>query len=96
VNNLNSVLIESNLDADPDPLTADEKPTCSFHVVNMRQAEPFRFLVITVGRLATVCAEYLKKGRGVRVVGSLHEEEGRVWIVAEHVEFKPVAMRRPE
>ena len=49
-------------------------------------------------RLAEVCGEYLKKGRGVRVVGRLKHDrwtdpEGkphsRVLIVAEHVEFKP-------
>jgi single-strand DNA-binding protein len=49
-------------------------------------------------RLAEVCGEYLKKGRGVRVVGRLRQDrwnspEGqprsKVSIVAEHVEFKP-------
>jgi single-strand DNA-binding protein len=49
-------------------------------------------------RLAEVCGEYLKKGRGLRVVGRLKQDhwtdpEGkprsRVLIVAEHVEFKP-------
>jgi single-strand DNA-binding protein len=49
-------------------------------------------------RLAEVCGEYLKKGRGVRVVGRLKQDrwtdpEGkahsRVEIIAEHVEFKP-------
>jgi len=47
-------------------------------------------------RLAEVCAEYLKKGRGVRVVGRLKQDKwtdadgkphSRVHIVAEHVEF---------
>ena len=50
-------------------------------------------------RLAQACAENLKKGRGVRVVGRLKQDrwtdpEGKsrskVKIVAEHVEFKPV------
>ena len=49
-------------------------------------------------RQAEVCGEYLKKGRGVRVVGRLKQDrwteaEGkmrsRIIIVAEHVEFKP-------
>jgi single-strand DNA-binding protein len=48
--------------------------------------------------LAEVCGEYLKKGRGVRIVGRLAQDrwtdpEGKprskVYIVAEHVEFKP-------
>ena len=49
-------------------------------------------------RLAEVCSEYLKKGRGVRVVGRLKQDRwtdadgkphSRIEIVAEHVEFKP-------
>jgi single-strand DNA-binding protein len=49
-------------------------------------------------RLAEVCGEYLKKGRGVRAVGCLKQDRwtdpdgkphSRVEIVAEHVEFKP-------
>ncbi len=56
------------------------------------------FEVTTWSRLAEVCGEYLKKGRGVRVVGRLKQDrwtdqEGkphsRVHIIAEHVEFKP-------
>jgi single-strand DNA-binding protein len=54
--------------------------------------------VSTWTRLAEVCGEYLKKGRGVRVVGRLKQDRwtdadgkphSRVLIVAEHVEFKP-------
>jgi single-strand DNA-binding protein len=54
--------------------------------------------ITTWTRLAEVCGEYLKKGRGVRVVGRLRQDrwnspEGqprsKVSIVAEHVEFKP-------
>ena len=53
---------------------------------------------VTWGKLATVCAKHLTKGRGVRVIGRLKQErwednEGnarsKVVIVAEHVEFKP-------
>ena len=52
----------------------------------------------TSGKLATVCAEHLSKGRGVRLVGRIKQErwedvEGesrsKVVIVAEHVEFQP-------
>lgn len=50
------------------------------------------------GKLGRACAGSLKKGRGVRVVGRLetgrHSEDfsGKelTWVVAEHVEFKPV------
>jgi len=62
------------------------------------QKEVSFFEVSTWARLAEVCGEYLKKGRGVRVVGRLKQDrwtdqEGkphsRVHIIAEHVEFKP-------
>ena len=62
------------------------------------QKEVSYFDVSTWARLAEVCGEYLKTGRGVRVVGRLRQDrwtdqEGtlhsRVSIVAEHVEFKP-------
>ena len=62
------------------------------------QKEVSYFDVTTWSRLAEVCGEYLKKGRGVRVVGRLKQDrwtgpEGqarsKVMIVAEHVEFKP-------
>jgi single-strand DNA-binding protein len=62
------------------------------------QKEVSYFDVTTWTRLAEVCAEYLKKGRGVRVVGRLKQDRwtdpdgkphSRVEIIAEHVEFKP-------
>ena len=79
---------------------------CKFSVASNRffkqeeemQKEVSYFDVSTWARLAEVCGEYLKKGRGVRVVGRLRQDrwtdpEGkprsRIEIVAEHVEFKP-------
>jgi single-strand DNA-binding protein len=62
------------------------------------QKEVSFFEVTTWTRLAEVCGEYLKKGRGVRVVGRLKQDrwtdpEGkprsRIYVIAEHVEFKP-------
>jgi single-strand DNA-binding protein len=62
------------------------------------QKEVSFFEVTTWARLAEVCGEYLKKGRGVRVVGRLKQDrwtspEGqarsKIQIVAEHVESKP-------
>jgi single-strand DNA-binding protein len=62
------------------------------------QKEVSFFDVSAWSRQAEVCAEYLKKGRGVRVVGRLKQDRwtdsdgkphSRVLIIAEHVEFKP-------
>jgi len=108
MNSLNSILIEGNLTRDPE-LKATPKGTavCSFSVASNRfykQDEEFQkevsfFDVETWAKLAESCAEYLEKGRGVRVVGRLkqdrwQDQEGnprsKVKIVAEHVEFKPV------
>jgi single-strand DNA-binding protein len=99
MNNLNSVLIEGNLLEDP-KLSYDSngKALCSFDVACVRSEKEdggtVQRTVTTVpittreGRLAEVCVEYLKMGRGVRVVGRLAMAEG-LFIFAEHVEFKP-------
>ncbi len=107
MNNLNSVLIEGNLVRDPElSYTSGGTAVCKFSVACNRafkkdeqlQKEVSYFDVSTWTRLAEVCGEYLKKGRGVRVVGRLKQDRwsdtdgkphSRVLIVAEHVEFKP-------
>ena len=62
------------------------------------QKEVSFFDVDTWGQLAKACSETCQKGRGIRVVGRLkqsrwQDNEGKtkskVYIVAEHVEFKP-------
>ncbi len=107
VNNLNSLLIEGNLVRDPElSYTPKGTAVCKFTVASNRffkqeqetQKEVSFFEVTTWARLAEVCGEYLKKGRGVRVVGRLKQDrwtdpEGkprsRIYVIAEHVEFKP-------
>jgi len=107
MNNLNSILVEGNLVRDPElSYTTKGTAVCKFSVACNRffkqeeemQKEVSYFDVSTWARLAEVCGEYLKKGRGVRVVGRLRQDrwtdpEGkprsRIEIVAEHVEFKP-------
>ena len=107
MNNLNSVLLEGNLCRDPDlRVTPKGTPVCTLVVASNRsykvedeRQEEVSFIETTAwGKLATVCADYLKKGRGVRVVGRLKQDrwqdpEGnarsKVLIVAEHVEFQP-------
>jgi single-strand DNA-binding protein len=83
MNNLNSILLEGNLVADPDlRYTPKGAPVCSFCVACNRffkqeeelQKEVSYFDVTTWNRLAEVCNEYLTKGRGVRVVGRLKQD----------------------
>lgn len=114
MNNLNSILVEGNLVKDPElSYTPKGTAVCKFTVACNRafkqddqlQKEVSFFDVSTWTRLAEVCAEYLKKGRGVRVVGRLKQDKwsdpdgkphSRIYIVAEHVEFKPQARKDGE
>ena len=83
MNNLNSILLEGNLVADPElRYTPKGAAVCSFSVACNRfykqeeelQKEVSYFDVTTWNRLAEVCNEYLTKGRGVRVVGRLKQD----------------------
>ena len=108
MNSLNSILMEGNLTKDPE-LKATSKGTsvCTFTVASNRyykkddeqQQEVSFFPVEVWAGLADTCNQYLKKGRGVRVVGRLKQDRWkdqedknheRFKIVAEHVEFKPL------
>lgn len=83
MNNLNSILLEGNLVADPElRYTPKGAPVCSFSVACNRyfkqeeelQQEVSYFDITTWNRLAEVCNEYLSKGRGVRIVGRLKQD----------------------
>jgi len=114
MNNLNSILLEGNLVRDPE-IKYSAKGTCicefsiasnrSFKLDNEYQKEVSFFNIVTWSRLAENCSEFLKKGRGVRVVGRLKQsrwknEEGqnraKISIVADHVEFKPIFNQRSQ
>lgn len=105
---MNSIILEGNLTRDPEYReTPKGTPVCMFSVASNRyykvddepRQEVSFFNVETWARVAESCNEYLKKGRGVRVVGRLKQDrwvnqEGqncdRIKIVAEHVDFKPL------
>ncbi len=113
LNNLNSIIVEGNLVRDPIlKTTPNGHQVCSFSVASNRfyrqneetEKEVSFFDVETWSRLAQTCAETLKKGRGVRVVGRLKQDrwedasgktQAKIKIVAEHVEFKPVFKQDP-
>ena len=115
MNNLNSILLEGNLARDPAlSYSPTGTPVCTLVVASNRtykvageRTEEVSFIETTTwGKLATVCDEHLKKGRGLRVVGRLKQErwedpdgnpQAKVVIVAEHVEFQPERRQsRPE
>jgi single-strand DNA-binding protein len=114
MNSLNSILVEGNLVRDPN-LSKTPKGTqvCTFSLASNRyyrmdnqpQQEVSYFEIEVWSKLAETCAENLRKGRGVRVVGRLKQDrwadaEGknhsRIKIVGEHVEFKPESSRGKE
>jgi single-strand DNA-binding protein len=114
MNNLNSILIEGNLVRDPElSYTPQGKAVCKFSIASNRffkveeeyKQEVSFFKVQAWTKLAEACGEYLKKGRGVRVVGRIKQnrwkdEEGNsksnIEIIADHVEFKPVPKQAAE
>ncbi|MEX2445200.1 MAG: single-stranded DNA-binding protein [Alkalispirochaeta sp.] len=108
MNDLNSILVEGNLTRDPLLSTTPQGTSvCNFAVGSHhmykkddeQRTETSFFDVEVWSKLGENCAEYLRKGRGVRVVGRLKQDrwkngEGqprsRLKIVAEHVEFRPM------
>jgi single-strand DNA-binding protein len=107
MNSLNSVLLEGNLTQEPETrFTNTGKMICYFTVASDRyfnkEKEVSFFEIETWQGLAEKCANELRKGSGVRVVGRLKQKRwknaekkdiSKVIIVAEHIEikFKPSA-----
>ena len=108
MNSLNSVLMEGNLTKDPEmKIIPGGSSVCNMSIaVNSyykKEGETVKetsfFDIQAWNGLGTNCAEYLKKGRGVRVVGKMKQDRWidkdngdkkfKVYIVAEHIDFKP-------
>jgi single-stranded DNA-binding protein len=101
MNNLNSILLEGNLKADPVAKNNEETKTfCTeFFVVSKRfykdkdgkvAEKDITAKVQTFGELAERMSKDAKKERGIRVVGRIdNDEKGQVFIVAEHCELRP-------
>ena len=114
MNDLNSIIVEGNLTRDPVlSTTPNGTSVCNFsigsHHMYKKEAKQHNetsfFDVEVWTKLGENCAEYLRKGRGVRVVGRLKQDrwkdgEGksrsRLKIVAEHVEFRTMKRKVQE
>ena len=101
LNSLNSILVEGTVKDVP----ILEDGVATFEIESRRvymdgedrKVETSVFPIVTRSRLAEVCAEYLKGGRGVRIVGRLQwVPEGAAQIMAEHVEFQPIKAKVAE
>ena len=107
MNSLNSILLEGNLTRDPDLNTTTKGAVCNLNIAVNRfdnvndewQKEVSYFDITCGGKLAVICGEFLKKGRGIRVIGRLkqnrwtdeeNKERSRVIVVASHIEFKSI------
>ncbi|NLY08064.1 MAG: single-stranded DNA-binding protein, partial [Spirochaetales bacterium] len=99
---------EGNLTRDPEVVQLAEGTTMTRFSIGVNRyymnrfkeyvSEASFFVIITWGNIAESCNKYLRKGRGVRVLGRLRQErwmtkdnepKDRVVVVAEHVEFQP-------
>lgn len=107
LNNMNSVIIEGNLVDDPEVKnTPNGTAVCAFAIASNRYykannetEKETSFLNIEAwSKLAENCGAYLKKGRGVRVVGRIKQDRwvdqqgkhaSRLKIVADHIDFMP-------
>ena len=108
MNNLNTVLMEGTLTRDPQREdTTAEFSMCKLVMANNRYfygkerkwvKDSSYFYVYVYGPVAEACLKYLKKGRGIRVVGRLKQHSWkagdgywreRIHIIAEHIEFQP-------
>jgi single-strand DNA-binding protein len=99
--NLNSILLEGDLVAQPSFSTGpDGIPRCTFSLASGDTAPAVP--VITYGRLAERCEQLLDQGSSIRVVGRIAQDlesseatgSFMLHIVADHVEVRPAASHR--
>ena len=99
MNQLNSVILEGNLKGKPKVLmNGDKRDGLSFKIgveryAKDREGNPVQsvtvFEIRVFGILGETCYKNLKPKRGVRIVGRLAKDKSKVYVLAEHVEFKP-------
>jgi single-stranded DNA-binding protein len=98
MNNLNSVLIEGKVLYDLDTTGTISKFIIEsrgfYHSYKTNELTEYisNFSIKCYGRLAEICNKDLVAGKEIRVVGHLAQKklDGKTWIIAEHVEIKPV------
>ena len=104
MNNLNSILIEGTVDGEVIFKDISSKHKEVFFAIESIRKFKYEDEVVenkifvrvkATGRLAEVCNSYLKEGSGVRIVGRLDQNsEGCMFVLAEHVEFKPTIEKK--
>ena len=95
---MNSVALIGRLTADPATHAGDKHESCTFRLAIPKQGtDGADFIdIVTFDKLASVCGEYLTKGREVAVVGKLRlsewtgrdgEKRSRLQVVTDAVQF---------
>ena len=96
MNQLNSIILEGNVSEKP--VFDEVKGTFDFPIAVKRfyknedgseELETSHFNIRSYGKMAEVCKDKCTVDRGIRVVGRLKEENSKVIVIAEHIEFKP-------
>jgi single-strand DNA-binding protein len=105
MNTLNQIIIEGTVSTKPEP-TKDVYTfgiACDRYykgVDGEEEKETSYFDVVTYRALAYIANKQCQVGRGVRIVGRLKQtqwtdSDGKKWskvvVIAEHIEFKPMA-----
>lgn len=100
MNALNSLILEGTVNEKPVRENRENVVVLKFPVNvkryyknadNENVEESYRFNVEAYNQMAEFTeSKLLKPGRGIRVVGRLKEVKGNVFVVAEHIEFKPM------
>ena len=99
MNMLNSIILDGTIQEDILLGEANGIKTASFKIgVDRTELRPdgtkgkvtSSFEVVTYGTLAEVTNKHGVKGRGIRIVGRLKQENSRVFVIAEHIEYKPL------
>lgn len=96
MNYLNSIILEGIVSEET---TFDEvKGTIDFPIAvehfhknedGSEELETYHFNIRVFGKVAKFCKDKCKINRGIRIVGRLKEENSKVVVIAEHIEFKP-------
>ena len=102
MNQLNQILIEGTVQGAPIDCSTTSEAVCEFWLLNHRTAkldptmevdENIIVRIRTHGDLARNCHREVANGRGIRIIGRLAIESAGMFIVADHVIYKPVCSR---
>lgn len=101
MNMLNSILLEGRVVTITKSASADASEPFSLSLVIKTdrfekcgeglEKRSFKTPIVAHGNLARNCSEAIKLGQGVRVVGRIWcEADDQMYVIAEHIELKPV------